>query len=200
RAAEVVSRRFDDVIALLERWGYVTDWQLTPRGVLLSRVFHECDLLVAESVASGLLDDLDPTSLAAFVSTFVYEYRSAEPPPDATFPSTQLRSRFKQLEGVSKRLQRDEASSGLTPHRAPDAGYVATVTTWAHGGELADLLDDNTTPGDFVRTMKQLIDLLRQVAAHAPNPATRVNAEQAVQRVLRGVVLSASTMPIGGVS
>jgi ATP-dependent RNA helicase HelY len=71
---------------------------------------------------------------------------------------------------------------------------------WAHGGELADLLDDNTTPGDFVRTMKQLIDLLRQVASHAPNPATRANAEAAVDRVLRGVVLSASTMPIGGVA
>lgn len=200
RAAEVVSRRFDDVIALLEQWGYVADWQLTSRGALLSRVFHESDLLVAESVASGLLDDLDPTSLAAFVSTFVFEYRSADPPPDPSFPSTQLRSRFKQLDNLSKRLQRDETSAGLTPHRAPDAGYIATVTMWAHGGELADLLDDNTTPGDFVRTMKQLIDLLRQVASHAPNPATRTTAEAAVNRVLRGVVLSASTMPIGGVA
>ncbi|NCX79479.1 MAG: hypothetical protein EBW96_06200, partial [Actinobacteria bacterium] len=98
------------------------------------------------------------------------------------------------------RLQRDETSAGLTPHRAPDAGYIATVTMWAHGGELADLLDDNTTPGDFVRTMKQLIDLLRQVASHAPNPATRTTAEAAINRVLRGVVLSASTMPIGGVA
>jgi ATP-dependent RNA helicase HelY len=99
---------------------------------------------------------------------------------------------------LSKRLQREEAAAGLTPHRAPDAGYVETVAKWAGGSELADLLDDDTTPGDFVRTMKQLIDLLRQVAQHAPDEVTRSVADNAVNRVLRGVVLSASSMPIGG--
>jgi len=48
--------------------------------------------------------------------------------------------------------------------------------------------------------MKQLIDLLRQVAQHAPDEVTRGAADAAVDRVLRGVVLSASTMPIGGAS
>jgi hypothetical protein len=46
--------------------------------------------------------------------------------------------------------------------------------------------------------MKQLIDLLRQVAQHSPNELTRAAADAAVERVLRGVVLSASTMPLGG--
>jgi hypothetical protein len=46
--------------------------------------------------------------------------------------------------------------------------------------------------------MKQLIDLLRQVAQHAPDEVTRSVADNAVDRVLRGVVLSASSMPIGG--
>jgi hypothetical protein len=46
--------------------------------------------------------------------------------------------------------------------------------------------------------MKQLIDLLRQIAQHAPDEVTRATADTAVHRVLRGVVLSASTMPIGG--
>ncbi|MFM7898571.1 MAG: hypothetical protein ACKO97_06340, partial [Actinomycetota bacterium] len=81
-----------------------------------------------------------------------------------------------------------------------DAGYVEVVVKWAGGAELAELLDEDTTPGDFVRTMKQLIDLLRQVAQHAPDELTRGVADAAVDRVLRGVVLSASTMPIGGTS
>lgn len=198
KAAEVVSQRFDDVVSLLERWEYVRNWRLTDRGSLLSRVFHESDLLVAEAIASKLLDGLDPTSLAALCSTFVYEYRSPDPAPDPDFPSTQLRSRFRQIQQLSIRLQRDEASTGLPQHRSPDAGYVATVARWAGGAELADLLDDDTTPGDFVRTMKQLIDLLRQIAQHAPDEVTRATADTAVHRVLRGVVLSASTMPIGG--
>jgi ATP-dependent RNA helicase HelY len=200
KASEVVSRRFDDVVALLARWEYVNDWELTDRGRLLSRVFHESDLLVAETIATKLLDGLDPTSLAALCSCFVYEYRSPDPAPDPTFPSNQLKSRFRQIESLSKRLQREESAAGLTPHRAPDAGYIDTVTSWASGGELTDLLDEDTTPGDFVRTMKQLIDLLRQVGQHAPDDITRSVASEAVQRVLRGVVLSASTMPIGGAS
>ena len=198
KAAEVVSQRFDDVISLLERWEYVRDWKLTPRGALLSRVFHESDLLVAETIATKLLDGLDPTSLAALCSTFVFEYRSPEPAPEPMFPSTQLKSRFRQIQQLSMRLQREESAAGLTPHRAPDAGYIDTVVKWASGTELADLLGEDTTPGDFVRTMKQLIDLLRQVAQHAPDELTRAAADAAVDRVLRGVVLSASTMPIGG--
>jgi len=200
KAAEVVSQRFDDVISLLEHWEYVADWQLTERGGLLSRVFHESDLLVAETIATKLLDGLDPTSLAALCSTFVYEHRSPEPAPEPNFPSTQLRSRFRQIVQLSARLQREESAAGLTPHRAPDAGYVEAVVKWAGGAELAELLDEDTTPGDFVRTMKQLIDLLRQVAQHAPDELTRSVADTAVDRVLRGVVLSASTMPIGGTS
>ena len=200
KASEVVSRRFDDVVNLLERWEYVHEWKLTERGKMLSRVFHESDLLVAETIATKLLDGLDPTSLAALCSAFVYEYRSPDPAPEPTFPSNQLRSRFRQMESLSKRLQRDETAAGLTPHRAPDAGYIDIVARWAGGAELAELLGEDTTPGDFVRTMKQLIDLLRQVAQHAPDEATRSVADNAINRVLRGVVLSASTMPIGGVS
>ena len=198
KAAEVVSQRFDDVVGLLERWGYVRNWRLTDRGTLLSRVFHESDLLVAETIASKLLDGLDPTSLAALCSTFVYEHRSPDPAPEPDFPSTQLRSRFRQIQQLSIRLQREEAAAGLGQHRSPDAGYVTTVARWAGGAELAILLDEDTTPGDFVRTMKQLIDLLRQIAQHAPDEITRATADVAVHRVLRGVVLSASTMPIGG--
>lgn len=200
KAAEVVSKRFDDVIGVLEEWGYVTDWTLSERGVLLSRIFHECDLLVAESIATGAFEDLDPTSLAALCSTFVYEHRSPEPAPDPVFSSTQLRSRFARIQRLSATLQRAEVAAGITPHRPPDAGYVDVVARWAGGADLADLLDDDTTPGDFVRTMKQLIDLLRQLAAHALSDSTRATAEQAVQRVLRGVVRSASAMPMGGTS
>ncbi|MFZ9912678.1 MAG: DEAD/DEAH box helicase [Ilumatobacteraceae bacterium] len=200
KESEVVSRRFDDVVSLLERWGYVGNWKLTERGVLLSRIFHECDLLVAEAIGTGVLDGLDPTSLAAMCSVFVYEHRSADPAPEPTFPSGQLRSRFRSLQSLSKRLQRDETTAGITPHRSPDAGYVSTVAMWAGGAELADVLDIETTPGDFVRTMKQLIDLPRQVGQHAPDGATRAAADAAVERVLRGVVLSASTMPVGGAS
>jgi len=48
--------------------------------------------------------------------------------------------------------------------------------------------DDDLTGGDFVRTTKQLIDLLRQLAIVVPDPMTRRAAAQAAEAAFRGVV------------
>ena len=71
-------------------FGYVDDWSLTPGGEQLTRIYHECDLLIAEAVRNGLFDDLDPTAVAALASAFTYETRgpaaqAARPAP--WFPS-----------------------------------------------------------------------------------------------------------------
>ena len=46
--------------------------------------------------------------------------------------------------------------------------------------------------GDFVRTTKQLIDLLRQFAIVAPVRATRQAASDAADQLFRGVVAASS--------
>ena len=43
------------VLRVLEAWGYVDGWHVTDAGVRLARIYHECDLLVAEAIAGGLL-------------------------------------------------------------------------------------------------------------------------------------------------
>ena len=45
---ESLARRFDRVLRLLEAWGYLDGWALTEQGQTLARIYHECDLLVAE--------------------------------------------------------------------------------------------------------------------------------------------------------
>jgi ATP-dependent RNA helicase HelY len=59
-----------------------------------------------------------------------------------------------------------EQRNGLSFLREPDAGFVWAAYRWARGAKLEDVLDSapGLTPGDFVRSMKQLIDLLDQVA------------------------------------
>jgi len=59
-------------------------------------------------------------------------------------------------------------------------------------------LNDDLTAGDFVRTTKQLIDLLRQIALIAPNPQTAINAEKAANSLLRGVVAASQGASVGG--
>ena len=45
---------------------------------------------------------------------------------------------------------------------------------WAAGESFAEVVEaEELSGGDFVRNIKQLIDLLRQIAEGAPEPATR---------------------------
>jgi ATP-dependent RNA helicase HelY len=195
--SESLARRFDRVLRLLEAWGYLDGWALTPSGEILARTYHEADLLVAEAVSSGLFDDLDAPSLAALASCLTYEHRSREKPPPPTFPSADVRTRWRDLERISDDLAVDEEAAGLTRTRAPDAGFAMLAHEWAAGDRLADVLaDEELTGGDFVRNVKQLIDLLRQIGDVAPEPATGRAARRAADALLRGVVSASSALEV----
>jgi ATP-dependent RNA helicase HelY len=184
-----VARRFDDVIALLNRWGYVDDWTLTEAGDVLARTFHESDLLLAEVTRRGLLDDLDAAATAALVSVFVYEHRSPDTPPAPWFPSKKVQRRWDDIQALSAQIALDEERSGLTVHRSPDPTFVAVAYAWASGDGFAELVEqEELTGGDFVRTMRQLIDVLGQLSQIAPLHSTRQRCGEAVDLVRRGVV------------
>jgi ATP-dependent RNA helicase HelY len=187
KSVQSVSAKFDDLVGLMERRGYVANWKLTDQGRSLSRIFHELDLVIAESLNDGLFDDLTAAELASLLSVFVYEFRRAEEPPKPRIPES-LQAQLKAVQRLSDRIAEDEKIAGITPHRALDAGLMDITYDWASGGDLIDILNDDLTAGDFVRTMKQLVDLLRQIALIAPNSQTVSCAEQAASAILRGVV------------
>jgi len=186
-------RRFDAVLGVLGRWEHVDGWSLTARGRMLTRVFHECDLLVVEAVADGLFDGLTSAEVAALTSSFVYEHRSPGPAPTPWFPPGALRSRWERLDVLGAAIEADERGAGLVPTRRPDPGFMAVAHGWVSGGELDDVLEDEElTAGDFVRTTKVLLDLLGQVAGIAPEPATAQAAAEAARRAMRGLVAASS--------
>ena len=192
---ESLARRFDRVLRLLEAWGYLEGWALTERGQVLARTYHESDLLVAEAMTSGLLDGLDPASLAGLVSCFTYEQRGPTTPPPPWFPSRLVRTRWGDLERLADELRADEEAAGLPGTRAPDPGFVPLAHAWAAGEPLGEVLgDEELSGGDFVRNIKTLIDLVRQIGDVAPDPATARAARQAAEALHRGVVSISSTL------
>ena len=193
--SESLARQFDRVLRVLEAWGYVEGWSLTPRGERLGRVYHEADLLVTECVEQGLLEDLDPAELAALVSTFTFEARGPGESPTPRFPSGTVRQRWADVERIWAELNRSEEDAGLPVTRPPDPGFVELAYGWAKGGELDDVIaDEEISGGDFVRNIKQLIDLLRQLALVAPSPSTRKAAGAAADALFRGVVAASSVV------
>jgi ATP-dependent RNA helicase HelY len=79
--------------------------------------------------------------------------------------------------------------------RPPDPGFADLAHSWAAGDDLADIIaDEEMSGGDFVRNVKQLIDLLRQLGDVAPEPATAKSARDAADRLFRGVVAASSVV------
>ena len=194
-SADTLSKTLDAVLRLLERRGYVVGWQLTDAGTQLAGTFHECDLLIVECCRDGVFDDLDPASLAALVSAFTYEHRSPEPPPAPWFPSLKVRQRWERIVALSEQLQAEERAAGLLEHRAPDATFSSIAYAWAAGTGLADVLEaEQLSGGDFVRNIKQLMDLLRQLATTGTTRALRHVASQAAETLLRGVIADATAV------
>jgi ATP-dependent RNA helicase HelY len=197
RVADTVARRFQRLLGLLERWGYTDGWSLTQRGELLARCYHESDLLIVESMSRGNFDDLEPAELAAFLSCFSYEHRSRTAPQQSWLPSPVSRDRYRELQVLHQRLSDQEEQARLPVTRPPDATFAAMAYAWAAGGDLEDVLgDDEVSGGDFVRNIKQLLDLCRQIGELAPLPATARAARQAADLLFRGVVAASSVVEV----
>lgn len=204
--SESLARQFDRVLRVLEAWGYLASpvsgaWELTDAGGVLAGLNTELDLLLAETLRSGALDGLSAAELAGGVSCFAYERRGADalaPAPPRKWPSSKVARAWREIERTWRDLTQNEDDAGLPETRMPDPGFSALAARWVHGDELADLLADDAADelsgGDFVRIVKQLVDLLRQVAAVAPDPATRAAAAEAASGCFRGVVAASSAI------
>ncbi len=195
---ESLARQFDRVLGVLEAWGYLEGWGLSPAGELLARLNTEGDLVLAEALREGLLDGLDPPDLAAVISCFTFQRRgpdSNEPLPPRRWPSTLVARRTRRVEQVWRDLNLAERDERLPETRRPDPGFTAAIHAWTLGDDLADVLEDEEmTGGDFVRNVKQTIDLLRQVADVAPDPDTAATARAAADASLRGVIAASSVV------
>ena len=184
-----VARQFDRVCSLLQDVGYLHGDEVTEPGRRLARLYSELDLLAAECLREGLWDGLDPPGLAAVVSALTYESRQ---PDDAAAPELPP-GRVPEVLAETVRLWADldslERDHGLDFLREPDLGFALAAWQWASGAPLERVLvGADLTAGDFVRAVKQLLDLLDQVGDAAGDSPLRRTARQAVDALRRGVV------------
>jgi ATP-dependent RNA helicase HelY len=203
---ESLAVQFDRVLQLLERWGYVRGWALTAAGARLARIYHEQDLLVAECAERGIFDGLNVPEMAGVASVFTYEARgpSSVAPVALKWPPGRAEERWHAAQAVARELSADEQTVGLPGSRAPDAGFAALAFGWAKGHDLARLLapvevgpqvrGTVISAGDFVRNIKQLIDLLRQLGQVLADEGSAGVAREAADVLFRGVVAASSVV------
>jgi ATP-dependent RNA helicase HelY len=184
-----IARMFDRVCSVLETLGYLDGDAVTDSGRTLARIYSESDLVIAEAVRGGDWDALDPADLAAVCSALVYEARRDNDAPPR-LPAGAARVALSGLNRLWASLKLTEQDAHLDFLREPDAGFAWAAWRWAGGASLDQVLADiDLAPGDFVRVVKQLIDLLDQVSdAAPPGSPVRHTADRAVQAIRRGVV------------
>jgi len=183
-------QRFESVQKVLEQTGHSEGWLLTPAGKRLRRIYHESDLLLSLCLSDGIFDGLQDAELAAVLSCLTYEHRSSDPAPAPVLPSTEVRKRFTRLLTTWKRLERLERAHKLPLTREPEAGFAGSAWSWSSGQQLDHILDEDLKGGDFVRNIRQLIDLLRQLGDIAPDLQTAKAARRTAESLSRGVVLA----------
>ena len=191
--SHVIARTFDRVCAVLEDLGYLTGDTVTPEGRLLGGLYTELDLLAAECLRRGYWDGLDTQELTACVSALSFESRQSDDMATPRLPSAKVRDVLGRMVRAWGQLDELEKENGVSFLRQPDLGFATSAFQWAGGARLEDVLEDSDlTPGDFVRAVKQLIDLLDQIGS-APVPGTagqhlRATARAAIDALRRGVV------------
>jgi ATP-dependent RNA helicase HelY len=120
---------------------------------------------------------------------FVFEPRSTSEPGDEWTSGSRADSALAGIRHCHGEVRRLESSYGLPESRDIDPGLFAATYGWASGGGIDDVLEDgDLSAGDFVRSMKQIIDVTAQLAITAPRAETRAAAVDAVDRVRRGIV------------
>ena len=192
RRTATLARRFELVLDVLEHLGYVDDWTLTTKGEVLTGVYNESDLLVVEALEAGLFEGLDTAELCALCSALVYETRRPEDAEPVEMPTPESKRAWRELMKLWRRIRRDEDARGLELTREPDPGFAVKAWRWADGAALEEVLGEDDAPGDFVRSVKQLVDLLRQLEEASAESDAAARFGDSIEGLQRGVVAYSS--------
>jgi ATP-dependent RNA helicase HelY len=184
-----VARQFDRVCDVLTALDYLDGEEVTPRGRPLMRLYSELDLVAAESLRLGVWDGLTPSELAAALSTLVFEARRPDDASAPRLPGGKAKDAIAAMVRIWADLDALERDNKLDFLRQPDLGFAWAAYRWAEGDDLDEVLGSiELAAGDFVRWIKQLIDLAGQVASAAGDSPVRKNARGLVDLLKRGVV------------
>ena len=185
----VIAKRFDRITVILSELGYIENNQVSAHGRMLAKIYGETDLLIAETIRQGVIDQLSPIDLVTVISCFVYESRVEE---IAKLPRGDVADALAKISKIYGKIFNIEGDHNLEPMRAPDFGFCWSAQRWANGHSLTAVLKDSDfTVGDFVRNMKQIVDLLRQLRSASPKMQDVI--DQALAKIDRGVVIYSGT-------
>lgn len=181
----VIPRTFDRVSEILFELGYLSNGGLTKKGLMLTKIYAEADLFLSELLNSHELDRLAPSELVSLLSALIYEGRG-EKSRMPRLPKN-IDTLMPHIVKVWSDIVNLEESMGVTAQREPNFDLSWSAYRWANGNSLHSILRETEIGvGDFVRAMRQIIDLLGQLRNAKPEMEKTIR--EALKSIDRGVI------------
>jgi ATP-dependent RNA helicase HelY len=182
----VIAKTFDRICNVLTHLGYIEGEKPLEQGKILAKIYAESDLLLTESIRKGVFDNLSAPELLSVASAMIFESRSSENYAPK-MPHQNVTNALATVAKIWVELEDVENEFDVKTQREPDFGFCYAAYRWANGHSLSNILKGtDMTVGDFVRSIKQLIDLLTQIGGAAEH--LRPVCRDGVRRLDRGVV------------
>ncbi len=182
----VIAKTFDRICNVLTHLGYIEGEKPLEQGKILAKIYAESDLLLTESIRRGVLRDLNAPELLSVASAMIYESRSAENYAPK-MPNQNVANSLAAVAKIWVELEDVENEFDVKTQREPDFGFCYPAYRWANGHSLSSVLKGtDMTVGDFVRSIRQLIDLLTQIGGASEE--LRSVCREGIRRLDRGVI------------
>ena len=182
----VIAKTFDRICDVLTHLKYIEGEKTLEQGKILSKIYAESDLLLTETIKRGVLNNLSAQELVAVASAMIFQSRTTENYAPK-MPHNNVAQALVSIVAIWSELEELEERFGVKTQREPDFGFAFISYKWAQGNTLQSVLKgSDMSVGDFVRSTKQLIDLLSQIAGASPE--LRKTCREGVARLDRGVI------------
>jgi len=191
-------QEFCRVVAVLERFGAAQDGKLLAKGQLIAGFRHDNELLVAEMVDRGILEDTTLAEAAALCSCLIEESRSGDSTVARLFlkKRPKLKRKLQDLESVAHAVLDVQRHHHLPMPVGVSTGFMPSVFRWASGeDDWSGIVEESFGghEGDLIRALRRLIDLLRQLGEAPEVPqALAALLGRAARVVDRGIVLESA--------
>ena len=182
----VIAKTFDRICDVLAHLGYIEGEKPLEQGKILAKIYAESDLLLTEAIRRGVFANLNAPELLSVASAMIFESRSLENYAPK-MPHQNVANALASVAKIWVELEDIENEFEVKTQREPDFGFCYASYRWANGHSLTSVLKGtDMTVGDFVRSIKQLIDLLTQIGGASEE--LRPMCREGIKRLDRGVI------------
>lgn len=163
------SKELRKVIEILNNHGLLKGFELTQSGWRLTAIYHELDLVIVDALEEQLFNQLTPDQILGALAALCFEERGGKRAKkkwvmQETQPIGELQEVLDRLFEINQKIRHEEKALGVSNTREISLGFVQIALMWFNGASLGDILKTGISPGDFVRSIRQIIDLSRSLS------------------------------------